>query len=152
MAFCANCGHEISELAAACPKCGHPNEARTTTGELADLGSRFAAALLDGLILLIPIVFVAFVFLPAAYASSFFYSWLMLGLNDGRTIGKHVLGIRIVRADGGPIDLGTAAARSGMAIVSSLILYVGYLWAIWDPERRTLHDIVADTRAVRVSR
>jgi len=26
MAFCANCGHEISDLAAACPKCEHPTQ------------------------------------------------------------------------------------------------------------------------------
>ena len=24
MAFCANCGNQISELAASCPECGHP--------------------------------------------------------------------------------------------------------------------------------
>jgi hypothetical protein len=28
MPFCANCGHEISDKATACPECGHPTGAR----------------------------------------------------------------------------------------------------------------------------
>jgi hypothetical protein len=31
MAFCANCGTELSEDARACPKCGHPRSAAGTT-------------------------------------------------------------------------------------------------------------------------
>ncbi len=31
MAFCANCGSELSEEARACPKCGHPRAAVITT-------------------------------------------------------------------------------------------------------------------------
>lgn len=39
-----------------------------------------------------------------------------------------------------------------IAIVSSLALGLGYLWAAWDPEKRTWHAMVADTRAFRVPR
>jgi uncharacterized RDD family membrane protein YckC len=30
-------------------------------------------------------------------------------------------------------------------------LGLGFLWAAWDPEKRTWHDMVADTRAFRVT-
>jgi uncharacterized RDD family membrane protein YckC len=39
-----------------------------------------------------------------------------------------------------------------MAIVSGFALGIGYLWAAWDPERRTWHDMVANTRAFRINR
>jgi uncharacterized RDD family membrane protein YckC len=150
MAFCANCGRSISESAVACPNCGHLNEVHaTTTGvPLAGFWSRVAATLLDGIILSVAGLLLG----RFIYVGGFLYSWLMLGLNDGRTLGKMALGIRIALPNGGRISLGTAAARQGVAIVSGLALGLGYLWAIWDPERRTWHDQVAGTRAFRVER
>lgn len=149
MAYCANCGHQISDLAETCPKCGHQNVARSTPLELADFGSRLAGYILDVLILLIP-GFVVGLLLPfGGFAVAFLYNWLMLAYNNGQTIGKAVMKIRILRPDGTKIDEGTSAARAAMSIVSGLPLWLGYLWAAWDPERRTWHDMVANTRAFR---
>ncbi|MCA1831934.1 MAG: RDD family protein [Actinomycetota bacterium] len=65
MAFCANCGNELSDQAVACPNCGHPGPAATAAprayapysgapvpfaAELASWGQRVGASLLDGLI------------------------------------------------------------------------------------------------------
>lgn len=152
MAFCANCGNEISPQAVACPACGHPTGVRPiTTGELADFWTRFAGALLDGLILTIPSVLMYFV-IPflGGIAVDFLYHWLAVAYWDGQTIGKRVVGVRVVRPDGRPVDAGTAAARAAMRIVSGLAFAIGFLWAAWDPERRTWHDMVADTRVFRV--
>lgn len=145
MPYCANCGREIAATAAACPVCGHPNELRgSATGvQLARFGQRFLAWLLDAIVLGI----VGYVVGPLGALGWFLYGWLMIGLNDGRTLGKMALGIRVAFPDGGRVDLGTAAARAAMSLVSGLAVFVGYLWAIWDPERRTWHDMVANTRA-----
>jgi uncharacterized RDD family membrane protein YckC len=113
---------------------------------------RVAALILDGIILGI-----AGIFIRTGGAGGgglvvgFLYNWLMIAFNDGRTLGKMACGIRIARPDGSPVDIGTAAARAGMAIVSGLALGLGYLWAAWDDENRTWHDMVANTRAFRVS-
>lgn len=157
MAYCANCGHEISDLATACPQCGAPNTAAATGAgappmPYAGFWIRVAALILDGIILGI-----AGIFIRTGGAGGgglvvgFLYNWLMIAFNDGRTLGKMACGIRIARPDGSPVDIGTAAARAGMAIVSGLALGLGYLWAAWDDENRTWHDMVANTRAFRVS-
>lgn len=152
MAYCSNCGNQISDLATACPQCGATNVAARTGTPFAGFWIRFVALLIDGLVLFA----VGFIlggpdsgFLGSTLVG-FLYNWLMIGFNDGRTLGKMAMGIRIARPDGSKVDLGTAAARAGMAIVSGLAIGIGYLWAAWDPENRTWHDMVADTRAFQV--
>lgn len=151
MAFCTNCGNEFSESRDSCPHCGHPMGAQALPLQYADFWSRFAAALIDALILFIPSLLLGlrFRFLGGVIVE-FFYHWLMIAYWDGQTIGKRALGIRILRPDGSPVDVAVAAARAGMRIVSGIPLLLGFVWAAWDPQRRTWHDAVADTRAYRV--
>lgn len=69
----------------------------------------------------------------------------------GCTPGKAALGLRVVGPDGTvPIGVGRGLVRTLARMVSGMVLYIGYLMALWDDERRTLHDIMADTRVVRV--
>jgi uncharacterized RDD family membrane protein YckC len=152
MAFCANCGHEMLVTAAACPECGHPSGAGPVgTQQYAGFGIRFLAVLIDGLILLIPsLVFGSGRFL-GGLGVTFLYHWLMIAYWNGQTIGKRAMNIRIARPDGSAVDLGVAAVRSAMRLVSGIALGLGFLWAAWDPEKRTWHDMVADTRAFRVT-
>jgi uncharacterized RDD family membrane protein YckC len=153
MAFCTNCRHEISPLATACPECGHPTGVRAeTSGEYADFWARFGGALLDGLILAVP-SFALNLTVPivGGFVIDFLYHWLTVAYWDGQTVGKRVVGVRVTRPDRQPVDPGVAAARAAMRIVSGLALLIGFLWAAWDPERRTWHDMVADTRVYRVA-
>lgn len=64
------------------------------------------------------------------------------------TIGKILLGLTIVRADGAPMDWSTATVRFLGSWLSSLTLGVGFLMAAFDPEKRTLHDQIAKTRVI----
>lgn len=151
MAFCTNCGHEMSDLAVACPQCGHPTGVRAqTTGTYADFWTRFAAALIDAVILAIP-SFVINMGIPflGGIVVDFLYHWLLIAYWDGQTLGKRVMGIRITRPDGSPVDVGGAAARAAVRILSGFALLLGFLWMLWDPEKRTWHDMAADTRAYR---
>lgn len=45
MVYCENCGNQLSELAAACPKCGHPRGGAVATGRRME-GSAVAALIL----------------------------------------------------------------------------------------------------------
>ncbi len=157
MAFCANCGKEMSDAATACPNCGHPNpalgsEAKSYGRPLAGFGIRLLSLFVDGVLLFILNRFVLGDLPVLQTTLGFLYGWLMLGLNDGRTLAAMLLGIRIANPDGSRLTLGTAAARQGMALVSGLAVGIGYLWAAWDPEKRTWHDMVANTRAFREGR
>jgi uncharacterized RDD family membrane protein YckC len=40
--------------------------------------------------------------------------------------------------------------RAGFSLLSGYALFVGYLWALWEPQRRTWHDLIAGTRVVPV--
>ena len=152
MAFCANCGHELAAGAATCPECGHPTGgfAHTAALDYADFWSRFAAWLIDGILLIIPSVVFGIGFRYAGGLTiTFLYHWLTVAYWNGQTVGKRLLNIRVTRPDGSPVDIGVAAARAGMRLVSTLALGLGFLWAAWDPEKRTWHDMVADTRVFR---
>lgn len=155
MAYCENCGHEISPQAVSCPECGHPTRvAATTTPGYADFWTRFAGALLDWLILIIPSYLIGRYYLPfiGGILLDFLYHWLLIAYWDGQTVGKRAVGVRVTRPDGTIVDPAVAAGRSAMRLVSGFVLLLGFIWAAWDPEKRTWHDMVADTRAYRAPR
>jgi uncharacterized RDD family membrane protein YckC len=80
---------------------------------------------------------------------AFVYRWLLLGLNDGRTPGAMAVRVRVARPDGTRISFAQAGGRELMAIVSRIVLWLGFLWAVWDPEKCTWQDSAAVTRVFR---
>lgn len=75
MAYCVNCGKEISAQAVMCPQCGHPGPAAATSATptvhtggrpLASWGSRVGAMLLDTLVLAIPFLILAAILFATA--------------------------------------------------------------------------------------
>lgn len=80
------------------------------------------------------------------------YEGLLIAFRNGQTIGKLAMGIRVISAGGQPVSVGMAFARAAMKIISGLVLLLGYLWMLWDPNKQTWHDKVAGTYVVRTSR
>jgi uncharacterized RDD family membrane protein YckC len=84
-----------------------------------------------------------------------FYAWQLCraGEQNGQTIGKHAVGIRIVRADGRAVNFTTVLLR-GVLIGVFYVLTLGvgmiidYLWPLWDERSQTLHDKLANTYVV----
>lgn len=62
------------------------------------------------------------------------------------TLGKRLLGIKVVNVDGARIGLGRALARFFAAGLSWLSLNIGHALAAMPPEHRALHDHIASTR------
>jgi len=73
----------------------------------------------------------------------FAYHYIATALGGGW--GKRIVGLRVVReADGMAPGFGSALGRTLLA--QFLFLFgIPYLWALWDPKRRTLHDKAAGT-------
>ncbi len=66
------------------------------------------------------------------------------------TPGKMLLGLKVVREDGKPMDLLTAFLREVVGkTLSTLPLGLGYLWAFFNRKRQAWHDLIADTLVVR---
>jgi uncharacterized RDD family membrane protein YckC len=76
-------------------------------------------------------------------------AWFLV--HKGGTPGKLILGLQVIRGKGGKITWGLAIGRYFAHMVSSLTLYIGYLMAAWDEEKRALHDHICDTRVVHGS-
>ena len=68
--------------------------------------------------------------------------------SHGATPGKMALGLRVIRADGGPISPMLALGRHFAMWISAFILMIGYIMAGFDPEKRALHDRICETRVI----
>jgi uncharacterized RDD family membrane protein YckC len=68
----------------------------------------------------------------------------------GATIGKIVLGLKIIRADGSPVPAGLALGRYFAQWLSGAILLIGYIMAGFDSQKRALHDRICETRVIHV--
>lgn len=69
--------------------------------------------------------------------------------NTGYSIGKGLMGIKLVKADDGqPIGALMAFVRQIAHILDSLPCYLGYLWPLWDAKRQTFADKVLSTYVI----
>lgn len=88
--------------------------------------------------------FVVYLVLAVAW---FGYNWLHLQGSTGQTVGKRLAGISVGTADTGqPLGAGLTFARQLVHIVDALPCGLGYLWPIWDREKRTFADMILSTR------
>ncbi len=67
---------------------------------------------------------------------------------SGQTIGKYVMGVRIVRVDGRPMTVKTSFLRWVGYFVSLIPFGLGFFWVTVDPRRLGFHDHMARTCVV----
>ena len=79
-------------------------------------------------------------------AAAYYEAWFLV--NKGATPGKMIVGLKVIRARGGPMTWSLAVGRYFAHMLSAFTLYIGYMMAGWDEEKRALHDRVCDTRVV----
>jgi uncharacterized RDD family membrane protein YckC len=77
------------------------------------------------------------------------YGALMWKLK-GTTIGGIVCRLKVVRVDGREIDWSTAIVRALGCFVSLFVVGLGFLWIAVDDQRQAWHDKIAGTLVVRV--
>jgi uncharacterized RDD family membrane protein YckC len=68
----------------------------------------------------------------------------------GQTLGMQVWGIRVQNADGTGISLWQALLRFVVAIASWLCVGLGFLWSLFDKQKRSWHDMYSETQLVRI--
>ena len=126
-------------------------------GARASFGIRFVAALIDGILLGI-IGYVLGLLLGSALGTAVqillglgYYSYLE-GSPSGQTIGKRAMNIRVIDFNtGGAIGPARALIRYLGRILSSIPCGLGYFWMLWDSEKQTWHDKIAQSVVVPTS-
>jgi uncharacterized RDD family membrane protein YckC len=87
------------------------------------------------------------------YVAVFVWNVCLKGGRTGYTIGKGVLGIRLINADTGqPIGAGMAFLRQLAHIVDALPCYLGFLWPLWDSKRQTFADKIVSSVVINQPR
>jgi uncharacterized RDD family membrane protein YckC len=83
------------------------------------------------------------------------------GRHNGQSMGKQLVGIKVIHEDGTPVDFVSACYRQVLVIyllVNSLLsfltlglfLFINYLYPVWDKNNQALHDKVVHTRVIRL--
>ena len=127
------------------------------SGPRANFGQRLLALIIDGFVIGIPATVLFLIFDPGiAYLLSLVgsaaYFIVLQGGPTGQTVGARVLNIRVVDINaGGPIGHGRATLRFLVQFFLSGILYLGYLWMLWDKEKQTWHDKASTSVVVPTS-
>ncbi|WP_214482331.1 RDD family protein [Bacillus sp. SM2101] len=115
---------------------------------------RLAALFFDWLLIGLPITFIAYyIFNEQSFLLNEFeviYGTLLPVFWKGYTVGKKIVGIRIVKIDGTNVHLGTMVLRVIVAgIVYGLTLGIGIIVSIFmvllREDNRSIHDFVANT-------
>ena len=134
------------------------------SGPRAGFWRRFAAVLIDGLIVAVVAVVIVVVGVAADSSAVIVIGYIVwvvgfavyeiyfTGSPSGQTPGKRALGIRVIDfATGGPIGYGRSTIRWLGRILSGIFCYLGYLWMLWDKEKQTWHDKMANDVVVPTS-
>ena len=145
------------------------SSAATSTAPVrAGLLRRLAAMLYDGLLLVGVLMLATALFLPLTGGEAivsgrspvleWVYRAALLALIvgffgvfwtlRGQTLGMASWRLRVEREDGALLGWGDTLRRLGWALVSLLPMGLGFLWILFDPERRAWHDRLSHTRVV----
>lgn len=133
---------------------------------------RLLASLLDGVILLVAaICIMVLTGVPMKHMMDFInvelegYTWqqsmyvflslmyviLLPASTLQGTLGKAALGLKITDVNGERISVWRSLGRALSEILSTIILFIGYIMIAFHREKRGLHDIIARTYVIRES-
>lgn len=77
-----------------------------------------------------------------------FFCWPWM--KNGQTLGMRAWKIMLLREDGSPIRLSDALKRLSAALLSWLVLGLGFVWVLFDSKSLAWHDRLSHTRLVQL--
>ena len=82
------------------------------------------------------------------FAGYLFFGWFWV--HGGQTLGMKTWRIQLTTINNENISWKQAAIRFLVAIVSWLIVGMGFIWSLFDKEKRTWHDMLSDTKLIQL--
>lgn len=134
-----------------------------TTLPTAHLLRRLGAVLYDSLVLLALWFLATAILLPFTHGEAIhsgnplYQTYLFLisfaffagfWTRGGQSIGMRAWRLKVVGRDGKPVTLWNALLRFLVAIASWAPCGLGFLWSLFEPNRRTWHDLYSETDLV----
>lgn len=136
---------------------------------------RVAASIIDGIIITVPmsVLFIIYSFITApeegtatdeemvtmllgytviyiiALVGIALYYILTTASKMQGTVGKKIMGLKVVDLNGNRLTFGRATGRYFATILSGMIFNIGYLMAAFTEKKQTLHDMIASTLVVK---
>jgi uncharacterized RDD family membrane protein YckC len=81
-------------------------------------------------------------------------SWLYCAFAESSswraTVGKRLLGLQVITAEGGRTSFGQATVRHFMKFLSLFCATIGFFMPLWTKRRQSLHDMPCDVLVIRV--
>ena len=87
-----------------------------------------------------------------ATAINWLYYALMESSKYQATLGKMAVGARVTDLEGNRISFARATGRYFAKIISGMILMIGYIMAGFTEKKQALHDMIANTLVIKVSK
>lgn len=121
----------------------------------ASLLSRLIALIIDNIILWVIGYIVGLVLdeqilgIGVGFILGMLYNGYFWTQNNGQTPGKSMMGVRVVKTDGGKLNFLDAIIRYVGYYINTFLLLLGWLWAIPDGKNQGLHDKLAGTVVVK---
>lgn len=88
-----------------------------------------------------------FIFVVIYILNACYYVFLQSSKLQG-TIGKRLLGIKVVDESGGRISIGSSLLRFIAYSILSPIFYIGFIMVAFTKKKQGLHDLIAKTYVV----
>ena len=82
------------------------------------------------------------------FAGLFFFGWFWT--HKGQTLGMKTWRVQLISTDEDAIDWNKMTIRYLVAIVSWGVFGLGFIWSLFDKEKRTWHDIASATKLVQL--
>ena len=76
------------------------------------------------------------------------YFTVVMTLSNGFTVGKRLMGLRVVRLDGEPLTWWSSFERAGGYVAGIATGLLGFAQVFWDPNRQCVHDKIGRTVVV----
>ncbi len=79
-----------------------------------------------------------------------FYFTVFISVGRGQTIGKKLLGIKVLQLDGTPLSLWDSFGRYGGYGAGLATGLLGFLQIYWDPNKQAIHDQISATVVIDI--
>lgn len=131
----------------------------------AGFGSRFVAHIIDGAILSVGLGILSWItgiqfnsgiveiiYSPGGWLSFFLVMAYFIYFESGpkqATIGKSIMGLKVVKQNGTKMTSGDAFVRYLGKMVSAIIFMIGFIMVFFDDQKKSLHDRIASTFVIK---